>query len=289
MALTTPGTRRTTSTVTATPAAPRRGRPSKPSVKVIENQQNRRLYGTALGTDEDETHEDPAGETSLEEETRDAKLDQLVQVIGKLNETITQQSCVNETIRTELTEVKTEQQALKTQIKDLQDGVRALRTQLETYSASLPSTRSWASVVSSRGTAQSGYNSNGTTYSEQGSRETNCIRISTQGTSEENNEGNTFTRYLTTDSANKYIRDALDKSDTTKEVHVAGVGTTKTGYVIRFKDGPSTKTARTNLNWLVELGPDTKLVSHGLAWSSTAPPPRACPCLTTRRNVSIRS
>ena len=122
-------------------------------------------------------------------------------------------------------------------------------------------------MLSSGGTAQSGCNSNGTTYSEQVSRETNCIRISTQGTLEENNEGNTFTIYPTTGSANKYIRDALHKSDTTKEVHVAGVGTMKTRYVIRFKDGPSTETARTEPSQMRKTRCDRCLTFGHLAWT----------------------
>jgi hypothetical protein len=41
---------------------------------------------------------------------------------------------------------------------------------------------------------------------------------------------------------------------------VAGVGTTKTGYVIRFKDQRSVETARNNTEWLEKLGNGTKLV-----------------------------
>jgi hypothetical protein len=49
-------------------------------------------------------------------------------------------------------------------------------------------------------------------------------------------------------------------TDTTKDVKVAGVGTTKTGYVIRFKDPESADIARLNTEWLEELGNGTKLV-----------------------------
>lgn len=41
---------------------------------------------------------------------------------------------------------------------------------------------------------------------------------------------------------------------------MAGIGTTKTGYVVRFKDPESAKTARNNTEWLDELGNSTKLV-----------------------------
>ena len=53
---------------------------------------------------------------------------------------------------------------------------------------------------------------------------------------------------------------ASHKTDTTKDVKVAGVGTTKTGYVSRFKDEQSTTTAKTNTEWLEKLGNGTKLV-----------------------------
>ena len=38
------------------------------------------------------------------------------------------------------------------------------------------------------------------------------------------------------------------------------VGTTKTGYVIRFKDQQSTETAKLNPKWLEGLGNGTKVV-----------------------------
>ena len=46
----------------------------------------------------------------------------------------------------------------------------------------------------------------------------------------------------------------------TQDAQVAGVGTTKTGYVIRFKDLESAEVARNNTEWLNELGNSTKLV-----------------------------
>jgi hypothetical protein len=41
---------------------------------------------------------------------------------------------------------------------------------------------------------------------------------------------------------------------------VAGIGTTKTGYIIRFQDHESAEAARNNTEWLNELGNSTKLV-----------------------------
>ncbi|CAG7955307.1 unnamed protein product [Penicillium salamii] len=47
---------------------------------------------------------------------------------------------------------------------------------------------------------------------------------------------------------------------TTQDAQVAGIGTTKTGYVIRFKDTESAELARNNTEWLNELGNNTKMV-----------------------------
>ncbi|EED11858.1 conserved hypothetical protein [Talaromyces stipitatus ATCC 10500] len=73
-----------------------------------------------------------------------------------------------------------------------------------------------------------------------------------------NNKDN-FTRSLPTDAANKHIKIALSITEPTKEVQVVGISTTKTGYVIRFRDAQSAETARNNTEWLEELGNETKL------------------------------
>lgn len=92
-------------------------------------------------------------------------------------------------------------------------------------------------------------------------KESNCLRISTDPPKEDvPATGDSFTRYLPTQAANTHIGDALHNTETTKEVQVAGVGTTKTGYVVRFKDRESKETAKTNTGWLAALGNGTKLV-----------------------------
>jgi hypothetical protein len=90
----------------------------------------------------------------------------------------------------------------------------------------------------------------------------NCVRISTVRPAEisDGDNNNNFTRFLSTDAANEYIRTALSNSEPTKDVQVAGVGTTKTGYVIRFRDAQLAEKARNNTAWLEELGNETKLV-----------------------------
>jgi hypothetical protein len=72
--------------------------------------------------------------------------------------------------------------------------------------------------------------------------------------------GNTFGRYLPTEAANTHIRTALLNAPSTQDAQVAGIGTTKTGYIIRFKDTESAEVARNNTEWLSELGNSTKLV-----------------------------
>ncbi|KAI3096012.1 hypothetical protein CBS147333_9648 [Penicillium roqueforti] len=95
-------------------------------------------------------------------------------------------------------------------------------------------------------------------------KDQNCVRISTQQSFVDprdnvNSDGNTFGRYLSTDAANIHIRTALFNTPSTQDVQVAGIGTTKTGYMIRFKNPQSAETARNNTEWLNELGNNTKL------------------------------
>ena len=48
--------------------------------------------------------------------------------------------------------------------------------------------------------------------------------------------------------------------DPCKDIQVVGVGTSKTGYMIRSRDQESAETARANTEWLGELGNGTKPV-----------------------------
>lgn len=57
-----------------------------------------------------------------------------------------------------------------------------------------------------------------------------------------------------------HIWTALLNADTTKDAHVAGIGTTKTGYAIRFGNTQLAETAHNNTEWLHKLGNDTKPV-----------------------------
>jgi len=81
-------------------------------------------------------------------------VDELVGLILNLKEIITQQTSLiekqNETIeviRADLADVKDEQQNLTRHNAELQDQVYSLQSQISTITASLPPTRSWASVA----------------------------------------------------------------------------------------------------------------------------------------------
>jgi hypothetical protein len=147
------------------------------------------------------------------------------------------------------------------------EGHEGLRQELQSLRSAIttPSTadgqRTWASVVASRSATHLDTTISGA-INKRRDREANCIRISTQLRHDlhENESDRAFSRYLPIDAANTHIRGALLNTDATKDIKIAGVGTTKTGYVIRFKDPESADIAKSNTQWLEELGNGTKLV-----------------------------
>lgn len=185
------------------------------------------------------------------------------QIIEQLQHTIDKQSVLIQATRNELREVKHSQSELQTQNETLREEIQALRTQVESLKTP-PSGRSWAAVAADVN------NSDPHENSRHRKKEKNCVRISTRQTStdaleSEDNE-NTFGRYLPTTEANTHIRNALSNDPSTQDVQVAGVGTTRTGYIIRFKDSESAEAARCNTEWLRDLGNETRLVRprHGV-------------------------
>jgi hypothetical protein len=156
----------------------------------------------------------------------------------------------------ELKEVKAEQQILKTQNTELKEEVLELQTRLSTISVSPPFSRSWASVAA----GQSATGTATTRSSSQNTQSTTSIRISTQPSNAEDGTPTGLQRNLPSNEANTMIRNALQNNETTKEVRLAGVGSTRTGYVVRFRDENSTQTARECTEWLKNLGNGTKLV-----------------------------
>ncbi|KAJ6103652.1 hypothetical protein N7486_003874 [Penicillium sp. IBT 16267x] len=155
-------------------------------------------------------------------------------------------------------EIKHNQNVLQEQNEKLHEEVKALRAQIENAPPGT-ATRTWATVVANGGNGISPLSH------QQPEKDQDCIRISTQRTfvdprGNSNNDGNTFGRYLPIDAANNHIRTALQSDAATQDTQVAGIGTTKTGYIIRFKNAESAKMARNNTEWLQTLGNNTKLV-----------------------------
>jgi hypothetical protein len=83
-----------------------------------------------------------------DEEERETTLRTLVKLVSDLKEII-------ENNQAELVVIKEEQRALRAQITELQGKIRTLHGQLSALSASLPPTRSWASVVAGTSSTQS--------------------------------------------------------------------------------------------------------------------------------------
>ncbi|KAI1828773.1 hypothetical protein CBS147337_10421 [Penicillium roqueforti] len=153
-------------------------------------------------------------------------------LISTLKDVIRHQTATIAATQNELPEIKHSQNVLQEQNGKLHDEVKALRAQI-VATPTATATGSWAAVAAEGG--------NGTSP--------------TTATTTE-----TFGRYLPTDAANNHIRAALQSDAATQDAQVAGIGTTKTGYIIRFKNAESAEMARNNAEWLHKLGNNTKLV-----------------------------
>jgi hypothetical protein len=179
-------------------------------------------------------------------------------LITTLEDIIRHQTMTITTTQNELQEIKHNQNVLQKQNKKLHDEVKALRAQIE---ATPPATvtRTWAAI------AAEGDNGTSSLNPQRPEKDQDCVRISTQRTfvdprDNNNNDGNTFGRYLPINAANNHIRTALQSDAATQDAQVAGIGTTKTGYIIRFRNAESAEMSRNNAEWLHELGNNTKLV-----------------------------
>jgi hypothetical protein len=64
---------------------------------------------------------------------------------------------------------------------------------------------------------------------------------------------------METSKASSLVAEALKKDTTTQNVQVAGIGTTRAGYLVRFKDKEAKETACKNEKWLKELGNGVKI------------------------------
>jgi hypothetical protein len=192
-----------------------------------------------------------------EESTGRVTTREVWKLIDELKDIIHRQTTLIESTKAELQEVKHEQNALQDQNQKLYEEVKALRAQLDSPLPA-PSARSWAAVAASAGNADL------LPHPQRPDKDQNCVRITTKHSpiepADAESNGNQFGRYLPIPAANSHIRTALLNAPLTQDVQVAGIGTTKTGYVIRFKDLESAETARNNTEWLRELGNGTRLV-----------------------------
>ena len=195
------------------------------------------------------TPSDPAGRITTKE---------VWKLIGSLKEIIRHQTATIESTQNELLEIKHNQNVLQEQNEKLHEEVKALRARVES-GPTATTTRTWAAVAANSSDATP------LLSHQKPEKDQNCVRISTQRTfvdprDNDNSDGTIFGRYLPTEAVNAHIRTALQNNAATQEAQVAGIGTTKTGYLIRFKDTESAEVARNNTEWLNQLGNNTKLV-----------------------------
>jgi hypothetical protein len=250
-----PTTRRTPAT-SATSATPRRapsGRARKLTAKasqlIAENDSDPETISVAV--DGDETWSPPR---RAPQETKSTTIEELGKLIWDLKETIAVQ---NSTLR----ELRDEVQQVKCQNTELRSAVCTLELKLEQTTTSLHPPRSWASVANGGSATQTSTGPTAPINYPQPTREPHCLRISTKAHRTENERHEeSLTRNLPIGRAIGLIREALVKTDKTKDVEVIGVNTTRTGYVLRCKDERSAMTAKTHTEWLHELGNNTKLV-----------------------------
>lgn len=151
-------------------------------------------------------------------------------LIDSLKTIITHQTALIESTKAEIEEVKHDQNDLCDQNEKLHSEVRALRAQIEAHPPASPA-RSWAAVSACGNPTHPQVND------YRPDKDQNCVCISTQRSfvdprDNENSDGNSFGRYLPTEAANSHIRTALLKAPSMQDAQVAGIGTTKTGYVI---------------------------------------------------------
>lgn len=163
-------------------------------------------------------------------------------------------------ISTTLTPQGSSESGLQASYEEILQELQSLRSAITTPNTTNDGL-SWAQVAAAGGDQAQPATAYPLLNKKKQNKEDNCIRVSTKPNSNEGeDEGeNTFRRYLPPRTAVTHIQDALATANETKDVRVLGVGTTRTGYVIRFEDKSHAETARSNTKWLEELGNDTKL------------------------------
>ncbi|OJD23632.1 hypothetical protein ACJ73_05010 [Blastomyces percursus] len=180
---------------------------------------------------------------------RPNKLDEIPWLVTELKGIIAQQGQAVETLKTCCEELKADHKELIRQNSSLKDEITALRAQV----THKPDQRSWASIASNSGA--NGESSTPPPAPTPASTKVDrkdpplCVRISAAQASDPMDYGGSLTRYLPVEEVKARVTDALQKNMPTKGVETIGIGTTKTGYIIRFRDKTSKDTASVNEGW----------------------------------------
>lgn len=175
-------------------------------------------------------------------------------LIQKLQNEIQQQNQSIETLRVGQQQLIQQNSALQAQISSLAEQVQKLTQQTREADKSLPPT--WAKV------AGRGLGIGTQERPIQAKPSPNTLRISTSlEPSDSTTVDNAFTKYMQTDKAMTMITQALQKHSPTTDAQLLGVGSTKTGYLLRFRNETSMEMARKNKEWTEDLGQSTKVVT----------------------------
>lgn len=144
--------------------------------------------------------------------------------------------------------------ALQAQISNLSEQVEKLIQQGGRANPTPPQT--WANV------ARRGHTLEPPNLPKQAKPNPTTLRLFTSlepTGSEEVNDS--FTRYMPTEKATTMITQALQKYSPTVDAQLLGVGSTKTGYLLRFRNETSMELAKKNSDWTKDLGQRSRVVT----------------------------
>lgn len=149
----------------------------------------------------------------------------------------------------------TQNKALQKQVIDLTEKVDKISHELKTTRQQQPQQRNWARVAALPPTVPPPQS-----YHKQSGNSLRVMKITTtQLQTDQDTSDNQLKRDMPQDEAAKQISDALKECDNTKDVEILGVGSTKTGYLIRFRTDKGKETAEKNTEWVEKLGEQTKI------------------------------
>lgn len=182
------------------------------------------------------------------------------QELQRLREALTTAQCELEEIKAHVTSTHSNTCSSDGHSEIIQE-LQSLRSAITTPTT-VSDYPSWAAVVANGNKAQATPWNALPGGRKRQAREANCIRISTQRgeDGDDRDDTTTFRKNLPPEVATAQIQTALANAPATQDAQVLGVGVTRTGYLIRFRNEDQADTARSNTEWLGELGNNTKLV-----------------------------